>query len=406
MALPFPNLVEIERENHPSTERRMPSQQPQTRYQYPFPTGPAHHAISGSGAGAGAGPAHHRPPPPPFRRRGSTMSSIGSTSSSLSFPHYTTSATATATPATHPAPPLSPEEGGTPAALVWINGFPGVGKLAIAQFLHRLLGTDRSVIFDQQSELALAHGGGAAMMPPTPEVEIADPFFNALPGTVPTPTSPSGCRGGWGGLGTGSLPDLLSRPENKGRTVIVTSCVLSPETPCPKDGTVAGEGQREGAAAVGGKERGGEETEAVAAARQCLEAAAAHHRPFLPIYLNCQEEENMRRVQSLERRYSSASTTSIPPPPRPLPVRRSPSWSYPPPTYSRAPSSSRDRINRAGLARSLRAGKKLFVFEGVKALDLNVTELEAHEAAMEILAFLDAGVDEWEAATRDAADAA
>ena len=57
----------------------------------------------------------------------------------------------------------------------------------------------------------------------------------------------------------------------------------------------------------------------------------------------------------------------------------------------------RDRVNRAGLARALREGRELFLFEGVKGLDLNVTELEAHEAAMEILGHVNAEVEAREA---------
>ena len=333
---------------------------PQTHH--PFPTAPAHHTHT------------PRPQPPPFRRRGSTLSSVTSTStaaSTASFSNYTTNPL--------PPPPLSPEEGGTPGPLVWINGFPGVGKLTIAQWLHRLLGTDRSVILDHQSQLAHSNGGGAAMLPPTPEVEITDPFF-ALP-----IASTGGAGAGRGRRGTASLslPDQISRPENAHKTIIVTSCVLSspPSSPSSKEGG----GQEEKEEEDSGRKEGVEAV-AISAARQCLATAQASGRLFLPINLLCQEEENMRRVQSLERRYSSSSSIpGVPAPPATSSTSRSLSYS--------SPQSSRDRVNRVGLARTLREGKKLFLFDGVKGMDLNVTDLEAHEAAMDILGFVNAAVE-------------
>ena len=94
----------------------------------------------------------------------------------------------------------------------------------------------------------------------------------------------------------------------------------------------------------------------------------------------------MRRVQSLERRYSSSSSV---PPSSTTPTR--PPLSYP------SPPTSRDRINRASLARTLREGRDLFLFEGVESLDLNVTDLEAHQAAMDILGFVNTEVERWQA---------
>lgn len=358
MAFNFPLLAE--RESSPAT---MPPHHPQTRH-HAFPT--VHTQT----------PA--RPQPPPFRRRGSTFSSITSTStaaSTSSNPNYTTSSSA-------PAPPLSPGEGATPGALVWINGFPGVGKLTIAQWLHRLLGTDRSVIVDHQSQLAHSNGGGAAMLPPTPEVEITDPFFS-MPGAAPTFGGT-----GWGRRTSGksSLPDIISRPENTHKIIIVTSCVLSSTVP-----SLDPQGEKDQGAEGVSKLQGSEDV-AVSAAKECRMASDASGRPFIPVYLTCQEEENMRRVQSLERRYSSSSSL----PGAPSPTSPSAPMSHPPLSYP-SPPSSRDRVNRAGLARALRDGRELFSFESGKGLDLNVTELEAHEAAMEILSFVNGEVEVWEA---------
>lgn len=359
MAFNFPLLAE--RESSPSI---MTPHHPQTRH-HPFPTAHTNYPP--------------RPQPPPFRRRGSTLSSITSTStagSASSNPNYTTSSSAA------PAPPLSPGAGRTPGALVWINGFPGVGKLTIAQWLHRLLGTDRSVIVDHQSQLAHSNGGGAAMLPPTPEVEITDPFFS-MPGTTPASGGPGRGRRT---SGKSSLPELISRPENTHKIMIVTSCVLSNPAPSP----CSQEEKRQGA--EGGAKREGSEEVAVSAAKECRETSDALGRPFVPVYLMCQEEENMRRVQSLERRYSSSSSL----PGAPSPSSPSAPTSRPPLSYP-SPPTSRDRVNRAGLARALREGRELFLFEGVKGLDLNVTELEAHEAAMEILGHVNAEMEAWEA---------
>lgn len=327
-----------------------------------------------------------RAQPPPFRRRTSTFSSITSTSTTAS-----TTSLPTHTAASIPGPPrpLSPDEAGPPGAIVWLNGFPGVGKLTIAQWLHRLLGTDRSVILDHQSQLAHANGAGAAgaraLLPPTPEVEITDPFF-ALPGAAGM------ARGGGGGIGrrgTGSsLPELVNRPENVRRTVIVTSCVLSPGLKDEKEkGEVGDEGkeEHEEQGEQGGQGDAGSEEAAVSAAKQCFADSLASNRPFLPVYLTCQEEENMRRVQSVERRYSSSS--SLPPLPSPSATPTRPPLSYP------SPPTSRDRVNHASLARTLRHGRDLFLFDGAKSLDLNVTDLEAHQAAMDILGFVNTEVE-------------
>lgn len=354
MAFNFPLLAERE-----SSSATMTPHHPQTRH-HTFPTVHTHNPV--------------RPQPPPFRRRGSTLSSIASTSttgSTTSTPNYTTSSSAT-------APPLPPGQAATPGALVWINGFPGVGKLTIAQWLHRLLGTDRSVIVDHQSQLAHSNGCGAAMLPPTPEVEITDPFFS-----MPASGAPGRGRRT---SGKSSLPDLILRPENANKIMIVTSCVLSSPVPSPSSREEKDTGIEEGA------RRQGSEEVAVSAAKECRATSDASGRPFVPVYLMCQEEENMRRVQSLERRYSSSSSL----PGAPSPSSPSAPMSGAPPSYP-FPPSSRDRVNRAGLARALREGRELLLFEGAKGLDLNVTELEAHEAAMEILSFVNAEVEAWEA---------
>lgn len=328
-----------------------------------------------------------RAQPPPFRRRTSTLSSMTSTSTTASTTSLPTH-TAASTPG--PPRPLSPDEAGPPGAIVWLNGFPGVGKLTIAQWLHRLLGTDRSVILDHQSQLAHANGAGgagaAALLPPTPEVEITDPFF-ALPGAAGTA---GGGGGGRGRRGTGSsLPELVNRPENARRTVIVTSCVLSPGLKDEKEKGEEVDGEKEEQGEKVEQGGPGSEEAAVSAAKQCLADSLDSNRPFLPVYLTCQEEENMRRVQSLERRYSSSS--SLPPPPSSSTTPTRPPLSYP------SPPTSRDRVNRASLARNLRNGRDLFLFDGVKSLDLNVTDLEAHQAAMDILGFVNSEVERWHA---------
>lgn len=325
-----------------------------------------------------------RAQPPPFRRRTSTFSSITSTSttgSTTSLPSYT----AASTPG--PARPLSPDETSPPGAIVWLNGFPGVGKLTIAQWLHRLLGTDRSIILNHQSQLAHANGvagsGGAPLLPPTPEVEITDPFFS-MPGG-------SGAGGSRGRRGTGSsLHEVVNRPENARKIVIVTSCVLSPGLKDEKEKAEAEDTGEKGETVdegdKGDEERTRSEEAAVSAAKQCLADTLASNRPFIPVYLTCQEEENMRRVQSLERRYSFSS--SVPSSPT-TQARSRLSYSSPP--------TSRDKANRASLARTLREGRDLFLFEGVNGLDLDVTDLEAHQAAMDILGFVNTEVELWQA---------
>lgn len=81
-------------------------------------------------------------------------------------------------------------------------------------------------------------------------------------------------------------------------------------------------------------------------AREYEAAASRARRPFLPIYLECDIEENTRRITSLQRR--SSETTKL--------------------------------LNPDSLA-EMRSRCQLFRFDGVEGITSDVTNMEPEEAA-------------------------
>lgn len=125
----------------------------------------------------------------------------------------------------------------------------------------------------------------------------------------------------------------------------------------------------ENASSVGSCTRSSDEEE-VAAAKAVEVTAAMTDRLFIPIYILCREDENMRRVQSVERRYSGSGLGMG--------------------FTGRSP-----KVESAGAAKELTRGRRLFAFEGKKGLEVDVSDMEAHEAAVEILGFIHTRMEEW-----------
>ncbi|KAJ3486928.1 hypothetical protein NLG97_g6517 [Lecanicillium saksenae] len=136
---------------------------------------------------------------------------------------------------------------------VWINGLPGVGKLTVARALHALLTPDKSTLVDNHSlidqvTLARDHPDYNAE-----RARVRDAAYAAV--VHPTTDAESACG---------------SKEQQLARVVIFTDFFTA--------GTLGTEwSQAHQAAAV----KGG--------------------RPFLPIYLVCEREENLRRVELPER---------------------------------------------------------------------------------------------------------
>jgi len=189
-------------------------------------------------------------------------------------------------------------------------------------------------------------------------VETADPFSTtwcSAPSLCPERTN------GEHGPSTPLVADLLSRPENATHTILVTSCAVKNQTQ-PSDSRALDDEEGEWEESEVDSEDGDE----IAAAKAIESTAERTGRLFIPVYISCREDENMRRVTSVERRYSGSGMSLF-----------------------------SARSGNEGEARSVRKGRKLFAFEERKGLEVDVTDMEAHEAAVEILGYVHSRVEEW-----------
>lgn len=176
------------------------------------------------------------------------------------------------------------------APLILINGWPGVGKQTVAEMLALLFGEDKAHLIGDNSHVPHDH----------PDYEKSKKETRDA-----------------------ALANVVEDASSLGKIAIFTDCQAD---------TVDGR----------------------SVAQEYEAAAARSNRALIPIYLECQLEENLRRVQTLERR------TSL-----------------------------RDKIGSPKEARSVRnEGGRLYVFPGHNGLTLNITNLAPGEAAIEILGFM------------------
>lgn len=173
-----------------------------------------------------------------------------------------------------------------PQPLVWINGWPEVGKRTVAQFLVQILGEERAVLVNDSElaqYLALPPECESAHRSGTSDIAVSGQAGDAsISGSNKT------------GHGSDHHPDpvcerqaacfrkYVEDPQALGRIVVFTDC------------------------------RGANEDDG-AGAREYEEAARRSGRPFVPVYMDCELEANVQRSQTSERRYSLAASKMLSP---------------------------------------------------------------------------------------------
>ncbi|KUI70364.1 hypothetical protein VM1G_06150 [Cytospora mali] len=175
---------------------------------------------------------------------------------------------------------------------VLLNGWPGVGKDTVAETLSLLIGDNKARLLNWDK------GQGETFQPVPDGDEAVQKARDAC------------------------FADQVEHPSTLNQMIIATDCLS--DTP---------EGRR--------------------LARDFEVVANRSKRLLIPINLECHVEENMRRLQELERRVSQ-----------------------------------KDKMQSPNEARTVRSeGGKLFVFKQHQGLTLNITKMPPHEAALRILSF-------------------
>lgn len=161
------------------------------------------------------------------------------------------------------------------APLVYINGFPGVGKEAVAECLTLLLGRDKSLLVDVRgigpstppdNSSSSKINNGDVYSPLTPEHPDYFGFdHSSSPSTSSTSPIPF--------CSCDNLARLLALPCNVDRIAALAVC--APDTPAGR-----------------------------ATVRTFESAAARTGRLFVPVALTCEPAEHMRRANSLQRQCS------------------------------------------------------------------------------------------------------
>ncbi|KAI3396728.1 hypothetical protein diail_11755 [Diaporthe ilicicola] len=178
--------------------------------------------------------------------------------------------------------------------IILLNGWPGVGKDTVAETLSLLIG------FNKASLLDWGKSRGESFQTIPDDDEVAQK------------TQRDAC-----------FADQVEHPSTLNKMIICTDCLS--DTPL---------GRR---------------------LAQGFEAVAKRtNRLLIPIYLECQVEENMRRLQEAERRVSL-----------------------------------KDKIRSPNEAKTVRSdGGSLLIFKTCEGLSLNITKMLPHEAALQILSFI------------------
>ncbi|KAI7782534.1 hypothetical protein LA080_013170 [Diaporthe eres] len=183
--------------------------------------------------------------------------------------------------------------------IILLNGWPGVGKDTIAETLSLLIGDNKASLLDW------GKGRGESFQTIPDDDEVAQKAQR------------DAC-----------LADQVEHPSTFSKMVICTDCLS--DTPL---------GMR--------------------LARDFEVVAKRTNRLLIPIYLECQVEENMRRLQEAERRVSL-----------------------------------KDKIRSPNEAKTVRTdGGSLFIFKAREGLSINITKMLPHEAALKILSYIRDSID-------------
>ncbi|KAJ0122234.1 hypothetical protein J7T55_002746 [Diaporthe amygdali] len=178
--------------------------------------------------------------------------------------------------------------------LIILNGWPGVGKDTVAETLSLLIGDNKASLLDW------GKGRGDSFQTIPDDDEVAQKAQR------------DAC-----------FADQVEHPSTFSKMIICTDCLS--DTPLGR--------------------RLAQDFEVV---------AKRTNRLLIPIYLECQVEENMRRLQEAERRVSL-----------------------------------KDKIRSPNEAKTVRSdGGNLFIFKSREGLSINITKMLPHEAALQILSFI------------------
>jgi hypothetical protein len=204
-----------------------------------------------------------------------------------------------------------------PGPVIWINGWPGVGKLTVAEWLFRIIGTEKAILLESAREGHGAYdndGSRSRMATPPPEHEVRDLYRRRE-----------------------EVQECIFRSETLRKIIILTDYQLDHDSAESHDDS---------------QPSCEPSNRAATCPDDYASAAQLSGRDFLPVYLDCKIEENIRRVESLERR-----------------------------------SSRRGKLTSGLAVRQLRTGQSLLTLKEAGGLRLDITDMEAHEVAMEILSF-------------------
>ncbi|EPE09586.1 hypothetical protein F503_07362 [Ophiostoma piceae UAMH 11346] len=276
----------------------------------------------------------------------------------------------------------------SPQPVVWINGWPAMGKQTVAQCLAQILGRDRAVLIDDRAFTDQLHLPQDAQLGRCVELNqnhrkraqsVGTGSLNKLPEVPGTTgngngntngsngdasTSPKGRGHGPGGAYT--TEDLEKLQLEKELRQKQEACFLKylrdPAGPCNTDE------QASLNRIIIFTDCRADDAEGAEGARRYATAAAKANRPFVPIYVECRPEEHERRSLTSDRQYYNFHLMAD------------------------GGTSIVGNVTDAIREMQARGDGRLYTFpqDEYPGLFVNVTEQGTHETTMEILSFINA----------------
>ena len=282
--------------------------------------------------------------------------------------------------------------------VIWINGWPAIGKQALAQCIAQMLGQDRAVVIDDREftdQLNLPRDAQMARYVSRSGGRPRGLSVGDLNGNSHSHRYNMFSEAGeGGGLCPGKECPGRGCPGREclgGRLITAQDGLSAPlqakQDACFRKYVYGDEDAEKGANCKGGGVRRqrvviftdcrANDTAGAEGAWRYENAAREAGRAFIPIYVECMPEEHERRSQTSDRLYSQADGSAI--------------------TGTEA-------------ARELQAlaDGRLFTFpqDKVPGLFVNVTEQGTHDSAMEVISFLNAVCEKRTAAIKETVAAA